>query len=99
MSVIGISRSGRNTPANTVHLFGVRVHFSYDTPVACRAPGKPSFRRKNVWGPTTGRHLSEWGFGGDWVEHLDEEEFNRRLDQTIFEAIANHMAERLGAAV
>lgn len=39
----------------------VRVLFSYETPVAADLPGYKHIRRKNVWGNTTGKHITEFG--------------------------------------
>ena len=95
MSTIQLRRAKRNTPATSVNIFGVWVYFSYDTPVGCNPPGEPSFQRKNVWGPTTGRHLNEWGFNTPGVEKLDEDEFTRRMDLAIYKAMADKFARRL----
>lgn len=39
----------------------VRILFSYETPVAADLPGYKYIRRKNVWGNTTGKHISLFG--------------------------------------
>ena len=57
--------TGRNTQA---HIFtdaeGNEYFFSYQTCIAYRGQHKghyQRFRRKNDWGPTTGRHFKELG--------------------------------------
>jgi hypothetical protein len=48
--------SGNNTLVFS--LGGVDVYFSYETPIAFRAPTTGLVVRSNDWGPTTGRHLT-----------------------------------------
>lgn len=96
MAIIHIERARRNTPATAVNICGTRIYFSYDTPVGCSPPNTPSFQRENIWGPTTGRHLNEWGFNTQGVDKLDESEFTKRMELAIYDAIANNMAKRLG---
>lgn len=97
MAIIDIQRPRRNTPATAVNVCGVWVYFSYDTPVGCNPPNESSFQRENVWGPTTGRHLNEWGFNRPGIEKLDEAEFERRMDLAIYKAMADMFAEKIGA--
>jgi hypothetical protein len=96
MSIVNIQRARRNTPATTFSICGVHIYFSYDTPVGCNPPNAPSFQRENEWGPTTGRHLNEWGFNTPGIEKLDRQEFERRMELAIYEAMANRMSARLG---
>lgn len=61
--------------------------FSYQTVVAFRTWGKKMRVSKNLWGPTTGKHLS-WIDGGDqWAkkERLEREEFEKQLAETLKE--------------
>lgn len=98
MSIIQLQRHHRNTPAAVVNICGVQVYFSYETAVGCNPPGEPSFQRENVWGPTTGRHLNEWGFNTFGVSKLDEAEFTRRMDLAIIKAMANKVAAKVEGA-
>jgi hypothetical protein len=95
MVPLSILPSKRDTPATVVRVFGVDVLFSYTTAVACNVPGKAAFRMKNYWGPTTGRHLSEWGFMTPGVEVLEMPEFEQRLADAIYGQIANLVAVKL----
>lgn len=97
MSIIEFRPPARNTKAHVVNIFGVYVYFSYATPVACNPPNGPSFQRENIWGPTTGRHLNEWGFNRLGAAKVGEEEFERRMSLAIYEAMAGRMAEKIGA--
>lgn len=97
MAIIEFHPPTRNTKAHVVDVCGVGVFFSYSTPVGCSPPNRPSFQRENVWGPTTGRHLNEWGFNRPGIEKLDEEEFERRMSLAIYEAMAAKIAEKIGA--
>ena len=74
--------TGRNTQA---HIFsddaGNMFFFSYETCIAYRGTDKAgqftAIRRKNDWGPTTGRHFNEMGCGS--FETHSGEEFLRLL--------------------
>lgn len=97
MSIIEFKAPTRNTKAHVVSVCGVQVYFSYETPVGCNPPNAPSFQRENIWGPTTGRHLNEWGFNRTGIAKLDEGEFERRMSLAIYEAMAGRVAEKIGA--
>lgn len=82
----------RNTQAGWVAVAGVDILFSYETPVAF-AHDKGGLRRDNIWGPTTGRHMTE-----AQVKHYraaSEEEFNCELNRVISEAVLNRYARKL----
>jgi hypothetical protein len=95
MLPIAIARPSRNTPATVVRVFGVDILFSYTTAVGCSVPGKAAFRLKNYWGPTTGRHLKEWGYMTPGVEELTDAEFEQRLTDAIYERIAELVTVKL----
>lgn len=86
----------RNTRANYVIVFGVRVLFSYETPVAFHDPELGPVRRRNEWGPTTGRHLKEtsWGMG----KQLEADEFNERLDALLLSRLVTEVSQRIDYA-
>lgn len=88
--------SSRNTPAHYVNVCGVNILFSYETAVGCNPPDEPSFRRKNIWGPTTGKHLNETGFRNMGIAELDEEQFEVRMNQAILRAVANRIGNAIG---
>jgi len=96
MSIIEFKSPERNTKAHRICVCDVYIYFSYDTAVACNPPYAPSFQRENVWGPTTGRHLNEWGFNRPGIAKLDEDEFERRLTLAIFNAMADRISAKLG---
>ena len=48
----------RGAHAMAFNLGSVRFYFSYKTLIGVSFPGKPLMLRENVWGPTTGKHLS-----------------------------------------
>lgn len=90
---LSVSRaSSRATPLNKVHVFGVSIIISYETPVAFRWKGGHA-RRVNTWGPTTGRHLKEAG-AYDWPE-LEEDEFNKKMNDAIYKSMADRIAQEL----
>ena len=89
--------SSRNTPSHFVNVAGVNVLFSYETAVGCNPPDEPSFRRKNIWGPTTGKHLNETGFRNMGIAELEADEFELRMNKAIIRAIGNRMATHIGA--
>lgn len=86
--------TNRNTQAYLVHFLGTTTLFSYETPVGFIDDKGKRIRRENVWGPTTGRHLNESGFSYNGIEQLDEDEFVKRMNEGIAQAIAAH-AERM----
>ncbi len=57
-----ISHGGlaRNTKAYTTEIGPVTLYFSYSTLIGVDT-GTQSARRENQWGPTTGRHMNEFG--------------------------------------
>lgn len=97
MAIIEFAAPSRATKAHIVSVCGVDIFFSYSTPVGCSPPDAPSFQRENVWGPTTGRHLNEWGFNRPGIEKLGQEEFERRMNLAIFRSMAKHIADKVEA--
>lgn len=80
--MIGFSRaSKRQTESYWVTIFGVDILISYQTPVAFSSNDGTRFRRENIWGPTTGRHLREAN-ADEWTI-LDEPWFTRELRAAI----------------
>ena len=56
----------------------VTVYFSYETPVAFKAPGHGLVVRENDWGTTTGKHLN-WIDSGDHKLRIPGFEFEEQL--------------------
>ena len=52
--------SHRNTQAHIIYINKHTLFFSYETCIGYIGP-LGSFRLKNYWGPTTGRHINEMG--------------------------------------
>lgn len=75
--------SNRNTQSHWVNVAGVRVLFSYETPVAF-SYGPVHVRIKNHWGPTTGRHMKE-AYVSDYTI-IDDEEFEKQLAISVWDA-------------
>lgn len=95
--MIGFSRaSKRRTESYWVTIFGVDILISYQTPVAFTNNNGVMFRRKNIWGPTTGRHLHEAN-ASEWTT-VDELEFARELRAAIARR-ASRDAEFIAALV
>ena len=66
-----------------VNIGGVRVWFSYETPIAFQVDGQPRVVRENVWSNTTGKHLNAID-GGDKEakeRRVSSDDFNRALDE------------------
>lgn len=64
-----------------VHLEGMEVAFSHETPIAFRGIHDPRWCvRENEWGPTTGKHLNEID-GGDKANRLPSRLFLDLLDE------------------
>lgn len=51
---------GRNTKAYETVIGPVTLYFSYNTLIGVHT-GTQFARRENHWGPTTGRHINEFG--------------------------------------
>ena len=56
---------------------GIRVLFSYSTPVACESVGK-RYRTDKKWSQTTSRHINAW-LGGAEAEEVPQEFFENLL--------------------
>lgn len=84
----------RNTQCRWLEVESVSVLFSYDTPVALRAPGM-SYRRNDDWGPTTRKHMKEAGVAD--FERLDAREFNEALHRAFVRSVVEPIHRRLTA--
>ena len=62
---------------------GMKVWFSYRTPIAFRAAwGEPIIVRANQWGPTTGKHINAID-DGDKSNRIDGAKFEVLLSTTL----------------
>lgn len=59
-------------------------YFSYKTLVAFETSNGDLYVRKNVWGPTTGKHLN-WIDGGDKKARMSKEDFEKIYNELIGE--------------
>ena len=80
MSNITLSK-GETPNETTVHLPGLTIWFSYETPIAFRS-SEGEFVRENDWGPTTGKHLNRID-GGYREGRIPGSEFEERLQVAI----------------
>ena len=67
-----------------VTIGGIKVWYSYKTPVAFRAWGNPLVVRENTWGPTTGKHLNAID-DGDKANRVSSERFEELWAKQIQE--------------
>ena len=58
----------------------LEIGFSYSTPVAFRKGYGPWVVSENLWGPTTGRHLSWFPGGADKSRRYSREAFEIALE-------------------
>lgn len=58
---ISIRHIPRQTKAGHFSIAGHTFYWSYETIIGYMAPSGEKWRRDNVWGPTTGRHIKEHG--------------------------------------
>jgi hypothetical protein len=83
-----------------VNVGDVTAYISYETVIAVSGYDDKGewvrLRRKNVWGPTTGRHMSDMNVR-DFRELDDEDEFNRVVEDLTTAQIINKLKERLAA--
>lgn len=61
---------------------GIKIWFSYETPIAFWTAETGEIVRQNDWGPTTGKHLS-WVDNGNKHARVDGATFERRLNMII----------------
>lgn len=80
MSTISLSK-GETPNETTLHLPGLTIWFSYETPVAFRSP-EHRLVRENDWSVTTGKYLNRID-GGDKGSRITGREFERELEIAI----------------
>jgi len=92
--------SDRNTPCYRVSVGDVTCYISYETVVGVSGYNDKGelvrLRRKNVWGPTTGRHMSDMDIR-EYPELDDEDEFNRVVEELITQQLLTRLKDRLAA--
>lgn len=77
--------SNRNTQAYSIGLGPHQFFISYETIVAYKGP-LGYVRRVNEWGPTTGKHLSEMGFGrGVNCREVDGPAMEALIDEAVMQ--------------
>lgn len=74
-------RKGETPNETTLHLPGISIWFSYETPVAFRFRGERVVR-ENDWSTTTGKHLNRID-GGARADRISGEEFERLLEDAL----------------
>ena len=80
LPTIGNYGQGKTKRPNTIRisLSRITLYFSYQTLVAFSGPSGLTVRR-NIWGPTTGKHLA-------WIDGGSVEAKAQRLPDSEFEA-------------
>lgn len=91
ISAVNVEWPQRNTRLLILRVFDMKLVVSYDTVVAAQFHGK-AIRRKNIWGPTTGRHMTEWGVRS-YDEIEDPEEFNAEVRTMLFMAASEELTK------
>jgi len=86
-----------NNKAHAINVNGVSIYVSYETAIAFRYRGM-SFRRDNIWGRTTGKHMRELGVSGYPVID-DEKEFNKLLHRAILRSFTDDVSDKLAGEV
>lgn len=99
MTPFGIAGSTYGTTGicYSVVLGRVTLHFSYKTLIGVHiwwtdaaytgTSRDVSYRQKNVWGPTTGRHMKVCGLDGPSVKERTEEELYEIVRGALFEDV------------
>lgn len=90
MSVIKVRLPNRNTKTFQLDIFGVGLLVSYETVVAADYKGT-KIRRRNEWGPTTMRHMSEANVKG-YVE-MEQEAFDAEVRKLLFKGAAEDLTK------
>ena len=76
-------RKGETPNETTLHLPGISIWFSYETPVAFRFRGERVVR-ENDWSTTTGKHLNRIDGGGNArADRIPGDEFERLLEDAL----------------
>lgn len=83
-SLASIQWPARNTKALVVSVGELDLFFSYRTIMGFALPGMGRVFRENVWGPTTGRHLNEWG--SDKSDRIAGDAFEAELSEALSRA-------------
>jgi hypothetical protein len=99
--MIGFSKgSRRNTPCYVMRVGEATCYISYETVIAVNGYDDKGewvrLRRRNVWGPTTGRHMSDMGVR-EYPELDDEDEFNRVVEELVTSQLLKRLTDRLAA--
>ena len=66
-----------------VEVGDMTVYFSYQTPVAFRAPGYGLMKSENVWSRTTGKHLRMIGSGNEIPNPEWEKMYQKALSENV----------------
>lgn len=85
--------SQRKTEAYEVTIFGVTAYISYETVIAFSSPGIGSYRLKNTWGPTTGKHFVEMSCGD--FDVLEPDEFETVFDEALIANVIKNMGQEV----
>lgn len=84
--------SDRNTQAYIVSFGPHRFYVSYETVVGYSGPlGR--CRVENVWGPTTGRHLAEFGIKDAPI--VSDDEIEQRWKHTLTDLVGDPIARAI----
>jgi hypothetical protein len=68
-----------NNKATTISMGNLTIYVSYETVVGFYTPKTGTVFTENVWGPTTGKHLSH--FGSDKASRIDRTKFLKMLEK------------------
>jgi len=83
MSVSIVNYTRRKTPAYCVTISTLDLYFSYKACIAFTDGHQPTRVSANLWGPTTGRHISDVPGGSDKSSRLAREDFERELAEVL----------------
>lgn len=87
MEYIRGTTPARWTNARWIFVFDLALLFSYETVVAASYKAK-HIRQKNHWGPTTGRHIKEFG-AWSYVVIEDQQEFHEEVRRMLLQAASD----------
>lgn len=85
--------TNRRTESYELYIGHYAFLISYETIVAVRCM-EGHYKLQNVWGPTTGRHINEYG-GRDWPV-ITLEEMQGYVKRAIVETAGELVQERIG---
>lgn len=86
MNVSLTNYHGKNANTRLVTIGSLDIYFSYETPIAFDSKSTGLVIRRNVWGPTTGKHLNAISTNKDI--RIDGDDFIAQLEAISLKSLS-----------